>query len=365
MKRHAGTFLQLALIQFTVACTVVDRDALTYPDAAWVPVVVADVETTPVASADDAADDPAIWINPLDPAASLVLGTDKQSGIAVYSLDGNLLQFLPLGEPNNIDLRQGVVVGDWQGDLAVASNRADNSISLLSVSAAGVKPIGGFAAGLDEPYGICMGINDARVLVFVTYKTGEVQVHRLQNIGDSVRQQQIQTLRFASQLEGCVFDDARGVLYVGEENAGVWRVELTGSAFDAPVLVDAVGGPNGLAADVEGLALYVAGEAGYLVVSSQGNDSFAVYTRDVPNSFVGRFRIGSAPTGGIDGAQETDGLEVTSHGLGPDYPAGILVAQDGYNAPAGTPQNFKLVDWRKVAAMLGGSMSEQGVGGVQ
>jgi 3-phytase len=36
------------------------------------------VETEPVPSSGDAADDPAIWVHPGDPARSLVLGTDKK-----------------------------------------------------------------------------------------------------------------------------------------------------------------------------------------------------------------------------------------------------------------------------------------------
>jgi 3-phytase len=34
-------------------------------------------------------DDPAIWINPADPAASLVLGTDKDADGALYVFDLN------------------------------------------------------------------------------------------------------------------------------------------------------------------------------------------------------------------------------------------------------------------------------------
>lgn len=48
------------------------------------------------------------------------------------------------------------------------------------------------------------------------------------------------------------------------------------------------------------------------------------------------------------GAQETDGLAVTPVALGPQYPEGLLVVQDGFNAPKGSTQNFKYIDWRKV-----------------
>jgi 3-phytase len=52
---------------------------------------VAGVETEPVPNMGDAADDPAIWVHPVDPALSLVLGTDKKGGLNVFDLEGNRL----------------------------------------------------------------------------------------------------------------------------------------------------------------------------------------------------------------------------------------------------------------------------------
>jgi Phytase len=83
----------------TVSCTV-PQDALT--------IVAASVETTPVPDSDDAADDPAVWVNPTTPALSVVIGTDKQGGgLGVYGLDGDQIQYLPSGKLNNVDLRDG------------------------------------------------------------------------------------------------------------------------------------------------------------------------------------------------------------------------------------------------------------------
>lgn len=50
--------------------------------------VAAKVETQPVATVDDAADDPAIWRNAANPSESLIVGTDKRAGIHVYDLTG-------------------------------------------------------------------------------------------------------------------------------------------------------------------------------------------------------------------------------------------------------------------------------------
>jgi 3-phytase len=60
--------------------------------------VMASAETVPVGTAaDDAADDPAIWRNAADPAASLIVATDKKAGLYLYGLDGRTRHFLPDG----------------------------------------------------------------------------------------------------------------------------------------------------------------------------------------------------------------------------------------------------------------------------
>lgn len=321
------------------------------------PSVFATVETAPVETADDAADDPAVWVNAADPAGSLILGTDKKAGLYVYDLSGAVKQFLNAGQLNNIDLRQNVAFGGWSGDIAAASNRTDNSVTLFTIAADGaVTESGAFPSLLGEPYGLCMGLLAGSVYVFVPYKTGDMIAYRLEGPGGG---EETARLKLQSQLEGCVFDDEAGVLYVGEENKGVWKTSFDGASFSAPALVDKIGGASGIAADVEGLALYKTGaETGYLIASSQGNNSYAVYRREGDNDFVTRFAI--APGETIDGAEGTDGVEAVSANLGPAFPQGLFIAQDGFNAPKGSAQNFKIVDWRDVQAVIDAAEADGG-----
>jgi 3-phytase len=107
-----------------------------------------------------------------------------------------------------------------------------------------------------------------------------------------------------------------------------------------------------LVPDVEGMAIYRRGAQAWLVVSSQGSNSFAVYALEPGYPLVGDFRVTADLAAGIDGVSETDGLDVTSAAL-PGYPDGLLVLQDGRNRLPDAPQDFKLVDWRAVAAVLG------------
>ncbi len=315
--------------------------------------ITAAAETVPVASLDDAADDPAIWLHPTNPEKSLILGTDKKSGLNIYRLDGSLQAFLPSGRLNNVDLRQNVAVSGFAGDLAAATNRSDDSITLFSIGAGASAEIGRFASLAPEPYGICTGLVQGAYTVFATHKTGAIIAYQVESPTTAL---ETGRYKFASQLEGCVFDDETQILYVGEENKGIWRTALQGNQFKEPVLIDEVGSTTGLRADVEGLTLFH-GEngGGYLVASSQGNNSYVLYSRDGANDFIVRFAVVGNDAQGeahIDGTQETDGLEVTSAALGPEYPMGLLVVQDGANLPEGSAQNFKLIDWREVSKLI-------------
>ena len=105
-------------------------------------------------------------------------------------------------------------------------------------------------------------------------------------------------------------------------------------------------GPDGrLKEDIEGLAIYDAGNGrGYLIVSSQGSDSYMIYRRDGSNAYVATFQI--AAGNGIDAVSVTDGIDVTSANLGPAFPKGLFIAQDNVND--GMNQNFKLVPWQAI-----------------
>jgi 3-phytase len=321
----------------------------------------ASVETVPVGSGDDAADDPAIWVNPTNPADSLILGTDKQAGLYVYNLSGAVVQYLPVGRLNNVDVRQNVTSPSGMADFAVASNRSDNSVSVFSIdrSSGRLALVSSFSTG-DEPYGICAADGRSQggdgLIVAVTYKSGAVVISRISETGQS-GPRQTASLSLSSQVEGCVFDEMQNALFIGEEDVGLWRVNFSGTTPSEPILIDRAGSGSGLVADVEGVGLWAGLDgSGYLVVSSQLADRYMVYERAAPNRLVGAFSIGPRADGAVDGVTHTDGLEVTAATLGPSYPTGLMVVQDDSNThPARVvpySQNFKLVDWRAIAPLL-------------
>ncbi|MCF5632914.1 phytase, partial [Pseudomonas syringae] len=126
--------------------------------AAPLPSVMPLSQSQPVGRQGDAADDPAIWVNPQNPALSRVLGTNKKQGLLTYDLSGKQLQELPVGRLNNVDVRPGFMLGKHKVDLAVASNRDRNSLSLFSIdrSSGVVREAGEIPTPLAEIYGVCL-----------------------------------------------------------------------------------------------------------------------------------------------------------------------------------------------------------------
>ncbi|PAU66713.1 3-phytase [Pseudomonas sp. PIC25] len=318
------------------------------------PNVAAVRQSEPVGRHGDAADDPAIWVHPQQPSRSRVLGTNKKQGLLAYDLDGRLMQALPVGRLNNVDVRSGIRLGDATVDLAVASNRDRNSIALFAIDRASgeLREAGEIATPLAEIYGICLfQPASGELYAFANGKDGTFLQYRLDGTSGTLRGELVRRFAVDSQPEGCVADDRRQRLFLGEEDSGVWAVDARAEASAELARVMAVG--EILKADVEGLGLYHGPRRSYLVVSSQGNDSYVVLDAEPPYAPKGAFRVGLNGALGIDGASETDGLDVSSANLGGPWSAGLLVVQDGRKRMPEQTQNFKFVPWRAVADALG------------
>lgn len=303
-------------------------------------------ETEAVATANaDAADDPAIWRNLENPAASLIVGTDKKAGLHVYGLDGRSRDFAPAGRVNNVALARSdgrtiVVASDRNDPL-----RAKIALYALDTAAAKLSPIGKVDAGSGEAYGVCIYAPPAAssatlVQVVSVLKGGSIA---LIEIGKDLSAKIVRSWKVPTQAEGCVVESVSGTVYVGEEDVGIWRFKIGGDDMSGELIARADG--KQLVGDVEGLAIAF-GRQSYLVASSQGDNAYTVYSLP-DHRFVGRFRIAA---GQLGATEETDGIELMMGDFGPDYPDGLFVAQDGINAPRA--QNFKLVSWADVKAAL-------------
>ena len=312
--------------------------------------IYASAQTTPVAAFGDAADDPAIWINEQDAKSSLILGTDKRRGLMVYDLAGNKVQSLNVGRLNNVDVRQHKGINNETQTWITASNRTLNSISVFTVDSENkVNHVTEVATNLAEIYGMCMYSSESGQYVFVNDKSGLFQQYKLTGEQGNLSGELVREFTLPSQPEGCSADDKRGQLFAGEEDAGIWYIGAEPSAGNKAVMLQGIN--EQLVADVEGMEIYHADDKRYLVVSSQGDNSYVLYKisdNTQPSlSFAGKFNVIANLDKGIDGAGETDGLTVTAKAL-PGYPEGMLIVQDGYNRMPLRPQNFKIIDWREV-----------------
>lgn len=318
------------------------------------------------------------------------------------------------GRFNNVDLVHGLRLGGTHADVAVVSDRGNDRLRiyridrdkpggpLTDVTAPGVRPV--FSADQDEineqqtAYGLATWTDRTTgrsyALVSQRNRTRIALLELVATSTGTVDYRQVRTLDLPSsfrmpngarwtpcaepgelpQVEGMVVDPADGTLYAGQEDVGIWRIDagLTGKS----ILIDKVreygvpgtydeqteectpgidpgfGGTH-LTADVEGLTLVSEPDGdGYLLASSQGDNTFVAYDRerDEDNEYENTFRIAAASTT-LDGSEVCDGAAALNAPLGTRYPNGLLVVQDGQETPGDGDREatgFKFVDLGEV-----------------
>jgi 3-phytase len=302
-------------------------------------------------------DDIAIWIHPTDTSQSKVIGTVKtsSSSLVVYNLSGQAVQTVSVPNVNNVDLRYNFLLSGQPTAILAGSNRSSDSISLYRIDSqtglltnVAARTI---STGLDI-YGCAMYVSPTtgKTYVFVSSESGAVQQWELRDAGGGkVDATQVRSFSVGSKVEGIVADDELGVLYVGEENVGIWKYSAEPGGGSSRTRVDTTGSGGNVSADVEGLAIYyAAGGKGYLLASSQGSNDFSVYRREGNNAYLGDFKL--VASGGIDAVSDTDGIDVTNFPLGSQFPQGMFVAQDNND-------NFKFVRWNAITSAFGGTLS--------
>lgn len=327
---------------------------------------------------------------------------------------------LETGRFNNVDLLYGVRFADGTADVAVVSDRGRDRVRLYRINPGNATaPLTDvtaptaprvFAATEEEvedqntAYGLASYTDKStgRHFAIVSRRNNTtLKLLELKVAGSTIGYTPVRSYNLPSsftlpngtqwspcdepgstpQVEGMVVDVDTGKLYAGQEDVGIWKISasLTGSAtlvdkvreFGIPGTYDpetdecvagadpGYGGRH-VSADVEGLTLFDDGDGeGYLLASSQGDNTFVAYDREGSNPYVTNFRVASG--GSVDGSEECDGAMVSSASFGSAYPDGLLVVQDGFNAPDvigddGEPRantNFKFVSWDDVADETG------------
>jgi 3-phytase len=290
-------------------------------------------KTGAVFGSGDVADDSAIWVNPTDASKSFVIGHSKaeQGGLHVYDLAGK--------EVFRLAMNQKVGGIDLVGDVLAVANRTTKAVDLFKIDASGkLTKTGSFATGMADVYGITIGAYQGKTYAFVSSQTGLVRQFEINGTAGST----VRDIKRSAITEGVVIDEANGFVYLAEEDKGIYKYGLLPSSGQTAKTVDTVGS-NGIAADIEGLAVYDIGGKGYLIASSQGNDSFKVYDLKT-DAYLGTFKV--------NGVTGTDGIEVTSANLGGAFAQGLLVVHDDTN-PDGSTSNYRYVPWDGIQKLIG------------
>jgi len=318
--------------------------------------------TLATASVRNDADDPAIWVNRSRPQASLLIGTDKEEGVGglyVFDLAGRVVQHIQnLDRPNNVDVEYDFVAGSARWDIAVATERMktrllvyriDRRTGRLTDVTGETKVFEGESGDDGAPMGVGLyRRRDGVTFAIVTPKGGPKENHlgqyRLTHnpVTGKVDARLVRRFgRFSGvkETESVFVDDQLGYVYYSDETVGTRKYRANPDAKNAGQEV-AFFNRTGTKGDHEGIALWSRPDGtGYLVCTDQlkGSSVSRVFRREGNNAFVGAFQTG---------ADETDGLEVTSAPLGPRFPRGLAVSMNS------GPKNFLVYDWRNIASAL-------------
>ena len=379
-----NNFSETQVTQFVALALTLETIPVVLP-AAETPYTV-DAEEPPDQALPGDSDDPAIWVHPTDPAQSLVLATLKDGGLAVFDLAGKVLETVLLADfgevrYNNVDLAYGFTLKGQKVDLAVASDRANDTLAvfkidpktrqLADVTAPDIlESIFEVDDGEKTAYGLTTYTSpvSGKTYAFVSQRAGNqvAQVELTDNGSGQVEAEVVRTFELPvptgnpeeSQAEGLVVDRELGFFYVALEGGfGIFKYAAEPNDSEEATPIRSLN-TSALLPDVEGLTIYYGPNGtGYLLASSQGDSSYAVFERAGDNTYLGSFIVGD--NNAIDQASESDGADVINVSLGPDFPSGLLVVQDGANEPQfavpdetqleNSSTNFKFIPWENVA----------------
>ena len=308
------------------------------------------------------SDDPAIWIDTVNPSRSLVIGTDKgdsTGGLYVFTLDGRIDSTRtrrPLKRPNNVDIITGVSLGGKLIDIAVTAERGTMALRIFRLP--DMTPIDGGGIALFNgdatraPMGIAMyrRPRDGAVFAIVGGKSGPrdgyLWQYRLADAGNgtlgATKVRAFGAYSGKKEIEAIAVDQQLGFVYYSDETVGIRKYHADPDHADAAKEL-ALFGTTGFVSDHEGIAVYPTSDTtGYLVVSDQQGQRLQLFAREggrsAPHTHVALATIPVA-------ALETDGLEVTARALSPAFPEGLLVMMS-------TDKTFHFYDWRDVRKRL-------------
>lgn len=268
-------------------------------------------------------DDMCIWVHPTEPSRSTIIVSDKDVlKMFVYNVEGKTVQKFDVpGKCGNIDVRYGFPLGDAPVDIVAYIDRDMEIIVIYKVD-----PEDGQLTRVDD--GSLTKADGSGMTLYYSARTDQYyafsssgQQYRLKDNGRGKITGELVRDLGAKDVEGCAADDETGFLYMGEQGGGLWRYGAEPEDSPEGTLIVELG-DYGLVPDIEGVAVYYKeGGHGYIIISAQGNHAFYVYNRRPPHEYMTSFTM--------DGVLESDGIDVVSISLGPNFPDGAFMAHNG------------------------------------
>jgi 3-phytase len=276
-------------------------------------------------------DDPAIYIDPNDINNSFIVGTDKDEngGLYAYDLKGNIMAdkpYIPMQRPNNVDIEYGLDHNGKKIDIAVATERFTSEIRVVSLPDFKLIDNGGIEVFADDtlrsPMGVSLYKSDDGIYAIVGRKDGPengyLYQYKLESNGQFVEGTFVRKFgKFSGikEIESIAVDDELGFVYYSDEGVGVRKYNVHPDSADTEL---ALIGSGDFMDDNEGISIVEKGSGeGYIIVSDQQAGKFNFYDRQPPHEMIGSVKVD---------AVESDGSEVYSQSIGPDFPNGLFVA---------------------------------------
>jgi 3-phytase len=306
------------------------------------------------------ADDPAIWINKENPAASLIIGTDKDAdgALYVYNMEGKIINekvVRNLQRPNNVDVGYGLSLGGQSIDVAVTSERYTGKLRIFSlpdmkaIDNGGIDVfVGETGTGYREPMGISLykRPSDGMIYAIVGRKSGPrdgtyLWQYLLKDDGQgSVTGTLVRKFGNYSgrqEIEAVAVDDELGYVYYSDERVGVRKYFADPSKGNMELALFAT---TGFSADQEGIALYkIEDGTGYIIVADQDANEIHIYPREGTTTNPHDHQLVKVVK---TSASFTDGIEMINYPIPPNFTKGVFVASS-YN------KYFHLYRWEDIA----------------
>jgi 3-phytase len=285
------------------------------------------------------SDDPAIWINPADPSKSLVVGTDKDNkgSLFIFDLQGKEVPGKTvhgLKRPNNVDIGYGLKLGNQPTDFALVTERGTSKLRAFRLPDMAPLDHGNLDVFVGDEHHQPMGVaiytrpTDGATFAIVSRKDGPregyLAEYRLDDDGTGqIRMTEVRrfgTYSGNNEIESVAVDNELGFVYYSDEGVGVRKYYADPIRGNAELALFA---QTGFTKDHEGISIYKTGpRTGYILVSDQTASTFHLFPRagtaTDPNAYP-ELKVVKVS------AHYSDGSDVTSVALGPQFPHGMFV----------------------------------------